>query len=65
MGTFLKNNLTNPQLKLLVVEDNSEEAELIEEFLLTSNFGAHLSITRAERIGRVQQLLNQESFDAI
>lgn len=65
MTTFFKKDLTNQELKLLVVEDNLEEAELIEEFLLTSNYAPHLSITKVERVSRAQQLLNQENFDVI
>ncbi|HLO52458.1 MAG TPA: PAS domain S-box protein [Kamptonema sp.] len=65
MVTFLKKNLNRPRLKILLVEDNTDEAELIEEFLLASNFALQFSITKSKSISRTLEILNQESFDAI
>ncbi|OCQ94326.1 histidine kinase [Oscillatoriales cyanobacterium USR001] len=65
MVTTLKKTKTNPELKILLVEDSLDQAELIEQFLLTSNLTSQFSITRTDRISTAQQILNQESFDAI
>lgn len=55
--------------KVLLVEDNGAEAELIEELLLESNDARSLpqkiSVSRADRLSQAQQLLLQEKFDVI
>ena len=55
--------------KVLLVEDNGAEAELIEEFLLETNVARSLSqrisVSRADRLSKAQHLLLQEKFDVI
>jgi PAS domain S-box-containing protein len=65
MVTLLKKTPTSLGLKILLVEDSLDQAELIEQFLLNNNLALQFSITRTERISTAQQILKQESFDAI
>ncbi len=55
--------------KVLLVEDNWAEAELIEELLLETNVAKalpqRLSVSRADRLSKAQQLLLKEKFDVI
>jgi PAS domain S-box-containing protein len=55
--------------KVLLVEDNGAEAELIEELLLENNLARSLpqriSVSRVDRLSKAQQLLLQEKFDVI
>jgi PAS domain S-box-containing protein len=55
--------------KVLLVEDNLAEAELIEELLLETNaareVSQRLSISCADRLSEAQQLLLKEHFDVI
>ncbi|TAG96058.1 MAG: PAS domain S-box protein [Oscillatoriales cyanobacterium] len=55
--------------KVLLVEDNGAEAGLIEELLLETNVARSLSqrisVSRADRLSKAQQLLLQEKFDVI
>ncbi|MEG4801565.1 PAS domain S-box protein [Microcoleus sp. ARI1-B5] len=55
--------------KVLLVEDNQAEADLIEELLLETNVSRaesqRLSVSRTERLGTAQQLLVGEHFDVI
>ncbi|XZO00643.1 MAG: PAS domain S-box protein [Microcoleus sp.] len=55
--------------KVLLVEDNRAEAELIEELLLDTNVSRSLSqrllISRADRLSKAQELLLKEKFDVI
>ncbi|MFM9265731.1 PAS domain S-box protein [Tychonema sp. BBK16] len=55
--------------KVLLVEDNEAEAELIEELLLETNIARSLpqriSVSQADRLSKAQQLLLQEKFDVI
>jgi len=55
--------------KVLLVEDNWAEAELIEELLLETNVARSLpqslSVSRADRLSKAQQLLVTEKFDVI
>ncbi|HEY9850074.1 MAG TPA: PAS domain S-box protein [Leptolyngbyaceae cyanobacterium] len=52
-------------LKILLVEDNVEDAELIEELLLEPSFIATNCITKVTRVGEAIEALNQEVFDVI
>ncbi len=55
--------------KVLLVEDNGAEAELIEELLLETNVARSLpqriSVSQVDRLSKAQQLLLQEKFDVI
>ena len=55
--------------KVLLVEDNRDEAELIEELLLETNVGRQvsqrLSVSSTDRLSKAQQLLLTEKFDVI
>jgi PAS domain S-box-containing protein len=55
--------------KVLLVEDNLAEAELIEELLLETNLAREvsqrLSVSCADRLSEAQQLLLKEQFDVI
>lgn len=55
--------------KVLLVEDNWAEAEVIEELLLQTNVARSLpqslSVSRADRLSKAQQLLVTEKFDVI
>ena len=50
--------------KVLLVEDNPQEAELIED-LLSGISGKYILLTKVERLSEAQQRLNQENFDII
>ena len=55
--------------KVLLVEDNQAEAELIEELLLERNVrrpeAQRLSVSCTDRLSTAQQLLSGEHFDVI
>ena len=55
--------------KVLLVEDNQAEADLIEELLLETNVGRgesqRLSVSCTDRLSKAQQLLVCEDFDVI
>ena len=55
--------------KVLLVEDNRAEAELIEELLLETNGGRQvsqrLSVSSTDSLSKAQQLLLNEKFDVI
>ncbi|MGB3265346.1 MAG: PAS domain S-box protein [Microcoleus sp.] len=55
--------------KVLLVEDNQAEAELIEELLLETNLSKaepqRLSVSCTDRLSTAQQLLSGEHFDVI
>ncbi|MCC3405037.1 MAG: PAS domain S-box protein [Microcoleus sp. PH2017_10_PVI_O_A] len=55
--------------KVLLVEDNQAEADLIEELLLETNVSRaesqRLSVSRTERLSTAQQILVGEHFDVI
>ncbi|MEG4229516.1 PAS domain S-box protein [Microcoleus sp. N9_B2] len=52
-------------LKVLLVEDNSHEAELIEDLLSEIGGAQRIVLTKVERLSEAQQRLNQETFDII
>ncbi|WP_333278418.1 MULTISPECIES: PAS domain S-box protein [unclassified Microcoleus] len=55
--------------KVLLVEDNQSEADLIEELLLETNVSIaepqRLSVSRTDRLSQAQQILVGEHFDVI
>ena len=55
--------------KVLLIEDNRDEAELIEELLLETNatrqMSQRLSVKCTDRLSKAQQLLGTEKFDVI
>lgn len=52
-------------LKVLLVEDNPQEAELIEDLLSEISSQQRILLTKVERLSEAQQRLNQETFDII
>ncbi len=52
-------------LKVLLVEDNPQEAELIEDLLSGISGPQRILLTKVERLSEAQQRLNQETFDII
>ncbi|MEG4282737.1 PAS domain S-box protein [Microcoleus sp. A006_D1] len=51
--------------KVLLVEDNPQEAELIEDLLSGISGQQRILLTKVERLSEAQQRLNQETFDII
>ncbi|MEG4230909.1 PAS domain S-box protein [Microcoleus sp. Pol11C3] len=51
--------------KVLLVEDNPQEAELIEDLLSEISGLQRILLTKVERLSEAQQRLNQEKFDII
>jgi PAS domain S-box-containing protein len=51
--------------KVLLVEDNPYEAELIEDLLLGISGRQQILLTKVERLSEAEQRLNQENFDII
>ena len=51
--------------KVLLVEDNAYEAELIEHLLSGISDRQQIALTKVERLSEAQQRLNQETFDVI
>ena len=51
--------------KVLLVEDNPQEAELIEDLLSGISDQQRVLLTKVERLSEAQQRLNQETFDII
>ncbi|MEG4110758.1 MULTISPECIES: PAS domain S-box protein [unclassified Microcoleus] len=60
-------NLALPPIcfKVLLVEDNPHEAELIEDLLSEIGGAQRIVLTKVERLSEAQQRLNQETFDII
>lgn len=60
---------TITRLKVLLVEDNPDEAEIIEELLFESTGGSRLSLplswTWVQQVSQALETLSQESFDII
>ena len=52
-------------LKVLLVEDNLQEAELIEDLLSEISSQQRILLTKVERLSQAQERLNQENFDII
>jgi len=59
-----KQSLKWTHLKVLLVEDNLAEAELIQELLLENN-AIKVELTHAQRLDQATELLEQENFDVI
>ena len=60
-------NLALPPIcfKVLLVEDNPQEAELIEDLLSEIGGVQRIVLTKVERLSEAQQRLNEEIFDII
>lgn len=66
MKTFISQSKSvHTVLKVLLVEDNFADAELIEEFLSFPNLNTRLDLTQVNRLGEAIKILNLQSFDAI
>ncbi|HLO50330.1 MAG TPA: PAS domain S-box protein [Kamptonema sp.] len=65
MTSALKPNSTCTDLKVLLVEDNPDDAELIHELLLENRQERSLVLTSVARLSQALQYLRQETFDAI
>ncbi|NJR22275.1 MAG: PAS domain S-box protein [Richelia sp. CSU_2_1] len=59
------NLLSATSLKILLIEDNPQEAELIEYLLSEISISQQVSVTKADRLREAQDLLEQENFDII
>ena len=51
--------------KVLLVEDNPQEAQLIEDLLSEISGQQRILLTKVERLSEAQERLNQETFDII
>lgn len=54
-----------PGLKVLLVEDCAEDAELIQELLLESRLGKSINLTNVVRLSAAIEILSNEIFDVI
>lgn len=64
MNSVFKKSLNCTSLKILLVEDNYGEAELIEELLLENNTTL-IDLTHVEYLSKAISLLEKEKFDVI
>ena len=58
-------NSDRAKLKVLLVEDNEDQAEIIEELLLATSKGQKLSLNHVETLRAAQEILAQENFAVI
>ncbi|MEG3858267.1 PAS domain S-box protein [Microcoleus sp. herbarium12] len=69
MTSVLRSTAKRNGFKVLLVEDNQAEADLIEELLLETNVSRQgserLSVSCTDRLGKAQQILVGEHFDVI
>ena len=65
MKSVLNSTLTRVSLKLLIVEDNIDEAELIVELLSDDSVFSPISCCHVERLSHALLKIDQEKFDAI
>ena len=56
--------MSHETLRVLVVEDSRDQAELVED-ILASIAHYHATVTHAERLASALRLLDTESFDLI
>ena len=64
MKSVLKQTLNRTAFKVLLVEDNPAEAELLQELLLEAE-GVRVPLTHVWRVKEAIEALNQENFDVI
>ena len=65
MASVLKPTSTRTQLKVLLVEDNLDDAEIIQELLLENRAAQSLLLTSVVRLSQALEYLRQQTFDAI
>jgi len=65
MTSTLKSTSTCTELKVLLVEDNPDDAELIQELLLENREEQSLLLISVVRLSQALEYLRQETFDAI
>ncbi|OCQ94328.1 histidine kinase [Oscillatoriales cyanobacterium USR001] len=65
MTSMIKPTSTRAELKVLLVEDNLDDAEMIQELLLTNRGSQALLLTPVVRLSQALEYLRQETFDAI
>ncbi|MEW6497902.1 MAG: response regulator, partial [Cyanobacteriota bacterium] len=58
-------NRTRKSLNILLVEDDFEEAELIEDLLVENRALQSIKCKHVERLDKALDLLNQENFDVL
>ena len=65
MRSVFESTLTPASLKVLLVEDCAEDAELIQELLLENRSGKSIDLTNVVRLGAAIEILICEIFDVI
>lgn len=65
MTPVLNSTLTSTTFKVLLVEDNTDVAELIHAWLLVTSSPQKLNLTKVQRLTSALELLREESFDVI
>jgi PAS domain S-box-containing protein len=65
LSVFPLNNNELKNLKILLVEDNQDEAELIQELFLESYRVPNLLITHIDSLQKAQAIVTEEIFDVI
>ncbi|MFB2973391.1 PAS domain S-box protein [Aerosakkonema sp. BLCC-F183] len=65
MHAVFQEPIAHSSLRVLLVEDNIDEAELIEELLLETSWGRSIILQRVERLSEARETLSKEKFDAI
>lgn len=65
MTSALKPTFTHTALKVLLVEDNADDAELIQELLLENRGPQSLLLTPVVRLSQALEHLRHETFDVI
>ena len=65
ISVFPLNHNELKTLKILLVEDNEDEAELIQELFVESYRIPHLLITHVDCLNQAQAIVKKERFDVI
>ncbi|MGE5660222.1 MAG: PAS domain S-box protein [Actinomycetota bacterium] len=65
MTSVPNSTLTRTSFKVLLVEDNKDEAELIEALLLVTKSPPEVHLKNVQRLSTALEILNQEAFDVI
>ena len=65
MNSVIQPPLTSSGFRILLVEDNADEAELIEELLSATRENRSISLSCVDRLSDARELLKSEKFDVI